>query len=290
MELTHHEIEELLGAYALDAVAPEEAEAVELHLRDCPRCRAEVAEHRETAAVLAYAGSPAPPNLWDRISDAIEADDASPPPELDLARVVSMTDAAERARRRAALEAEAGRAPGRGLGLGRAGRGPGRGRGDRRSLSVRVVAAMAAVAAAVIAVLGVQVSRLDDRTDQLASALQREGLDQAVKSALFDETARRVELRSQDGATFVQAVVRDNGDGFIVSNNLPGLGDDRTYQVWAIVGERPVSLGVLGNHPGVAAFKMSAPGVTTLAVTAEPAGGVAVPTSAPVVSGMLPVV
>ena len=264
MELTHNEIEELLGAYALDAVSPEESDAVELHLRDCPRCRAEVAEHRETAAVLAFAGAPAPPNLWNRIAGAIDADESTPPPELDLARVVSMTGAVE-------------------------GRSGGRRRRRGRSLPLRFVAAAAAVAAAVIAVLGVQVSRLDDRTDQLADALRREGLDQAVQVALFDETARRIELKSGDGATFAQAVVRDNGDAFIVRDNLPPLPEAQTYQVWAIVGELPISVGVLGSDPGVAAFKMSAPGVTTLALTAERAGGVAAPTSTPVVSGMLPV-
>lgn len=278
MELTHDEIEELLGAYALDAVSPEEADAVELHLRDCPRCRAEVAQHRETAGVLAYAGSPAPSQLWDRIADALEADDSAPP-ELDLARVVSMTDRAER---RAAMEREARRS-------GRRGDRRARRPGDRRALPLRVAAASAAVAAGVIGVLGVQVARLDDRTDQLADALGREGLDQAVQVALFDASARRIEMRSEDGARFAQAVVRDNGDGFIVRDNLPGLADDRTYQVWAIVGDQPVSIGVLGNDPGVAAFKVSAPGVTMLALTAERAGGAAAPTSSPVVAGMLPV-
>ncbi|HVM01992.1 MAG TPA: anti-sigma factor [Acidimicrobiales bacterium] len=260
MELTHHEIEELLGAYALDAVSPEEAGAVGLHLRHCPRCRTEVAEHRETAAALAYAGSPAPPQLWRRIAADLAAEDAAPPPALDLARVVSRTEMDERRRRR-----------------------------PPRSLPLPVAAAMAAVAAAVIAVLGVQVSHLDDRTERLAGALERQGLDQAAQAALLDQSARRIDLRSEDGAVFAEAVVRDNGDGFIVRDNLPGLGPDRTYQVWAIVGDRPVSVGVLGNDPGVAAFTMSAPGVDVLAVTAEPAGGVAVPTSDPVVSGALPV-
>jgi anti-sigma factor RsiW len=275
MELTHDEIEELLGAYALDAVSPEEADAVELHLRDCPRCRTEVAQHRETAGVLAYAGSPAPSQLWDRIAHALEADDSAPP-ELDLARVVSMTDRAER---RAAMEREARRS---GRRRDRRARRP----GERRALPLRVAAASAAVAAGVI---GVQVARLDDRTDQLADALGREGLDQAVQVALFDASARRIEMRSEDGARFAQAVVRDNGDGFLVRDNLPGLADDRTYQVWAIVGDQPVSIGVLGNDPGVAAFKVSAPGVTMLAVTAERAGGATAPTSSPVVAGMLPV-
>ena len=42
--LGHPEVQELLGAFALDALEPDEADAVDLHLRDCPRCRAEVAE------------------------------------------------------------------------------------------------------------------------------------------------------------------------------------------------------------------------------------------------------
>ena len=84
--MNHTELQELLGAYALDAVDADEAEAIELHLRECPRCRAEVAEHRETAAFLASAGSPAPDGVWDRI--AAELDE--PPPELTLGRIVPM--------------------------------------------------------------------------------------------------------------------------------------------------------------------------------------------------------
>jgi hypothetical protein len=69
---THDEIIELLGAYALDAVDPDEARLVEDHLRECPRCRAEVAEHRETAAFLAHAGTDAPADLWDRIAGSMD--------------------------------------------------------------------------------------------------------------------------------------------------------------------------------------------------------------------------
>lgn len=69
--MRHAEFEELLGAYALDAVDGDEAEAVELHLRDCVRCRAEVAGHREMATLLAHSGTPAPEGLWDRIAREI---------------------------------------------------------------------------------------------------------------------------------------------------------------------------------------------------------------------------
>lgn len=70
-ELKHDEVEELLGAYALGAVPADELEAVERHVADCPRCRAEVAEHLQTAAMLGAMGSDAPEGVWDRISGVI---------------------------------------------------------------------------------------------------------------------------------------------------------------------------------------------------------------------------
>jgi hypothetical protein len=72
--MNHAEVAELLGAYALDAVDPAEAEAVEAHLLECPRCRDEVAHHREVAAALAYAGATAPEGLWPRIAASLEAE------------------------------------------------------------------------------------------------------------------------------------------------------------------------------------------------------------------------
>jgi hypothetical protein len=75
--VTHEEAQELLGVYALDAVDGPELEALERHLAECPRCRAEVAEHREVAVLLAHGGADAPEGLWDRIAGAL---DTAPPP------------------------------------------------------------------------------------------------------------------------------------------------------------------------------------------------------------------
>jgi anti-sigma factor RsiW len=74
------DIEALIGAYALDAVEPDEREAVEAHLATCPRCRAELADHLEAASMLAYTGAPAPDGLWPRIAAALE----EPPPAMRL--------------------------------------------------------------------------------------------------------------------------------------------------------------------------------------------------------------
>jgi anti-sigma-K factor RskA len=78
MDPHHHEVEELLGAYALDAVNDEERAAVDAHLADCPRCRAEVDGHREVASHLAQTGAAAPGELWDRIAGSIAGEE--PPP------------------------------------------------------------------------------------------------------------------------------------------------------------------------------------------------------------------
>ena len=70
--MTHDEIAELLGAYALDAVEADEAELIAAHLAECPRCAAEVAEHWEVTGLIANAGVDAPPEIWDRIAARID--------------------------------------------------------------------------------------------------------------------------------------------------------------------------------------------------------------------------
>lgn len=83
--LTHDEIRELLAVYALDAVDGDEAEILELHLRECPRCRAEVADHRDTAGALATGHERPPVHLWDSIVTTLEE-----APPIELARVLPM--------------------------------------------------------------------------------------------------------------------------------------------------------------------------------------------------------
>lgn len=92
VELNHREIEELLGAYALDALDPDERDRVEGHLLVCASCRLEVSEHRGVAAGLVQPAAPAPPQIWERIVAALE----ETPPPLQLAPIASLT--ARRAR------------------------------------------------------------------------------------------------------------------------------------------------------------------------------------------------
>ncbi len=79
-QLRHEDIQSLLGVYALDALEPDEAAIVDAHLVDCPRCRAEVAEHREAASLLSFSGAEAPGGVWTRIAASLG--DGPPPFEL----------------------------------------------------------------------------------------------------------------------------------------------------------------------------------------------------------------
>lgn len=78
--MTHAEVEQLLGAYALDAVDGGERQEIEEHLTTCPRCRSEVTAHREAAAMLAQPGGDAPLSLWSRIEQELNP----APPDLRL--------------------------------------------------------------------------------------------------------------------------------------------------------------------------------------------------------------
>jgi anti-sigma-K factor RskA len=72
----------LSGAYALDALSPDEAALFEQHLESCDPCRAEVQEFREVAARLgARAGETPPATLRERVlTQADRTRQDSPPP------------------------------------------------------------------------------------------------------------------------------------------------------------------------------------------------------------------
>lgn len=89
-------LDDLLGAYALDAVDAEERERVEDYLAVNPRAAAEVRAHREVATMLAFTGMDAPDGLWSRIERELGATEAAPPPGPELARVLAFEPAQRR--------------------------------------------------------------------------------------------------------------------------------------------------------------------------------------------------
>ena len=250
--MTHQEIEELLGAYALDAVDADEAREVEDHLAGCPRCRAEVAEHREVAALLTSGTAVAPPaGVWDKI--AADLGDGPPPVPIEVA-------------------------------FGRRDPEPVVTAPPRRSPLLGLAAAAAIIVIALMAVVLVNQRRdLDDVRDQLA-AVGNGPSEGELAALLADPDTDVVDLTGD--AAGARALIGEDGNGMLLAAGLPELGADETYQLWGLPEgtDEMVSLGVLGAEPGQAAFHVE-DGITTLAISREPEGGSSEPTTDPLVLG-----
>jgi anti-sigma-K factor RskA len=135
--------------------------------------------------------------------------------------------------------------------------------------------------------------------DRLRGLMSRRAIPYALAGALAIAVAALVLTNvggsDEPGATAItltgpggaSAVVHVLEDGIVVmeADGLEPLERDQTYQVWAIEGGQPASLGLLGPAPdgeALGATRADLSGVEALAVTAEPAGGSIGPTTDPV--------
>jgi anti-sigma factor RsiW len=258
----HDRTAELLGVYALDAVDLDERSQVEQHLGACPRCRAELDVLRQVAADLAVMdgieGEQPPASVWDRVAAGI-ADHGVRPASVPAA-VVPIGG-----RRRTTTRT-----------------------GPHRVAWIGGVAAGAAAAA--IAVLAVGLVHSDGQVRQLRSALAGRGPTSAVRAALEARGHRVVDLRSSHGGRLAEVVVQRSGVGYVVSSTMTALPANETYQLWASIDGRPISLGLLGRKPAPGeAFSLGASVASAreLLVTVEPAGGVPSPDRTPVATAPL---
>ncbi len=253
--MSHDEAAELLGAYALDAVDPNEATAIEAHLESCPRCRDELRNHREVTGLLSYAGQEAPAGLWDRVMDEVRTEEMPP---------ISS--------RPAVIASPGGRS----------------GRNGRAGWRAWIFPLAAAAAIVIVALLGVEVGRLQSRTNHLSHELSQMANQPTianVEAALSAPGARLVTLRATEGSASIQAVILPDGSGYLYDSTLEPLAARKTYQLWGQSGQHLISYGLIGASPApVTAFRVGQP-VQALAISVESAGGVVAPTASPVVSG-----
>jgi anti-sigma-K factor RskA len=245
-------IGELLGVYALDALDADETERVRVHLAGCPRCAQEVDDHHQTIALLAAGGAgEAPTGVWDAIAARIEG--SSPPGNHRPPMPVMLTSS---------RRSSGWRQPSRWL-----------------------AAAVAAAAAAVIAVGTLQIDHLDHRVSRLTAAARQAGGFQGAAAALVDPAARHLILTSTgpEPKALGELVILPTGSAYLIASNMAPLPATSTYQLWAVIGGRAISVGVLGARPSAVAFSID-PGTTTAAylLTVEPAGGVVAPTTTPI--------
>jgi anti-sigma-K factor RskA len=133
--------------------------------------------------------------------------------------------------------------------------------------------------------LGINLVRADDQVANLQRAIGTAG-PTAVEAALVTPGHHVVALDGAGHKRLAQFVLVPDGRGYLVTSTLPGLPNNRTYQLWAIVGGQPISIGLLGQSPYQSTFTLEGrPAPTKLAITVEPAGGSVVPSSPMVASG-----
>ncbi len=258
--ISHEEASDLLGAYALHAVDADEVTQVEELLDTCPRCRAELDGLREVAGALGNSVEEPPEGLWSgivsRLPERQEGESPVPPmPSLEGTERSPFRSPAQSAHRK-----------------------PRRG-------AVATIGAFAVAAAAVAAVLGIGLVQADHKVSNLQQAA---GQQVAATTAAALETPghRLIDLDSTTHRELARFVVVPDGRGYLVSSRMPTLGSGKTYQLWGLVGHRPISLGLLGAAPREATFTMAGSvQPVQLMITAEPAGGSVTPTGSIVASG-----
>ncbi len=246
MEPLDIELDELLGAYALDALEPDEVADVGRYLMRNPRARAEVQGYREVAALLANAGAAAPTGVWDSIVESLDA----PAPPFQLERiggasaaalsnnVVSMTSA----------------------------------RRSRRKVRWLSTVAAGLVAASLIVGLMVKVNRQDHRIQALDRAMSGDSLEHLASAAMSQPGVHTIKLQSDVGAGDALAVMKPTGESYLMCGQLPQVSPGMTYQLWVRTAGKMVSLGVLGPSTKVMAFTVPA-GSDEIIVTLEHAPG-----------------
>jgi anti-sigma-K factor RskA len=253
------EADELLGAYAVDALPADEAAAFRAHIAGCADHASRTAEMRALASSLASTVDPVPPpaSLRSRLLDAVgrEPQDSlagtAPPRRKDTAASVGAT----------------GRSPGT----------PRRRAGPPGTpwRSVRPLQAWGALAAAIIAALIVWNVALQSG-------------DGGDGRYAFSRASMTVPIRAHgqpgSGTAFY---FEDDKRMLIVVSDVGYLEPTETYQMWAIADGQPSSIGFLEpNANGLAStlVPFDANTAQTFAVTIEPAGGSSQPTTDPILT------
>jgi anti-sigma-K factor RskA len=256
-------LRDLLPAYTIGATDAEETALVESLLDSCPEVIGDLKDYQMLSRALLFTAPDAPPPaaLHDRIMAAAKphttlTEEFAPQPKV-IAPDFSTP--------------------------------------PKRSRINRWLAFAAAGAAALLLISNVYwISRVNDyqrAQEEIATLLTQQ---RDLLAAAGAGSVQRLELVSaQDAASEATVLYSASGElGLLYSDQLPALSPDRTYQLWLIQGEQPVSAGLFqvdDEGRSVLVFRSSQPieNYDAIAVSTEPASGSELPTTSPIAVGML---
>ncbi|GAB2750007.1 anti-sigma factor [Nocardioides pakistanensis] len=132
---------------------------------------------------------------------------------------------------------------------------------------------VAAAAAVIVVGAAIGLSQLQD--DEQQSLLAQE-----VVQVFEAEDAHTATMETANGGKISVATSPTRGEMAVDTDELPALDEEHVYQLWAIQGGAISSVGILEPEKG-AAMEMPEPDVE-VAITVEPAGGSAQPTTEPI--------
>jgi anti-sigma-K factor RskA len=274
--MAHEEAIELLPSFALNAVEAHEYGRIQEHVATCPRCQAEMDAYYEVTAALGNSVTLLPTGLWEAISRGLGGGDdrhessvtlvMSPVPlPLPVPGPMSLLPG---------TYAAAVHTPHRFF------------RGAHSSRVRFVTATCAAVgAAAGVSVLAIGLTNAGTQVAHLQAAVRDSARTQAT-AAMKAADHKIIYLASADHHRLAQFVLLPNGRGYLVRSHLRPLPFGETYQLWGVIDEKTISLGILGRRPHLATFtSASSPRTYRLGVTVEPAGGGIQPSGPMLASG-----
>jgi anti-sigma-K factor RskA len=151
-----------------------------------------------------------------------------------------------------------------------------------RRIPIAIASAALAIAAALAIFFGIEVHALDHRIGTLTTNIETSSTRAIATAAMLQPGSRQIPLKEANGHQLGVIVLLPSGQGVMTALDMRALPANQTYQLWAITGGTPVSLGLLGSRPGVTLFRVNDHGVFDLAVTVEPAGGTPRPTHPPI--------
>ena len=256
-QVTPDEIENLTGAYVLDAATADERAAVEAEADRSQAVRNELTELADTAVMLGLAVEPVQP---------------SPQLKSSLMGMLDVTPQLA-GERRAEPEPVPAVEPAHAFG-------PAESRARTRWFTRPVAVLMAAAAAAVLVIGGVVIT--NQVADQAFQQAQAEQLDSIT--AASDTRELTAEVAGGGTATLVWS--NELGSAALMVDDIAPLPDSKTYQLWYIDenGARPAGVfdvGDSGTSWRVLDGAMHAG--DSIGLTVEPAGGSETPSTKPVV-------